>query len=55
MRTLIVLVVLVVALFLQLAQWLNPSRGYSNSERALQDIRVPVQTDDTELFQRFVD
>lgn len=55
MRTLIVLIVLVVALFFQLVQWLSPSRGNSNSERALQEIRVPVETDDTELYQRLVD
>jgi len=45
MRTFIVLIVLAGALFLQLAQWLSPFRGYSNSHQ----IQVPVDSDDRQL------
>jgi len=51
MRIFIVLIVLVGALFLQLAQWLSPFRGYSNSHQT----QIPVESDDTELLRRVVD
>jgi Skp family chaperone for outer membrane proteins len=55
MRTLVVLLILVIAFILQLAQWIRPSGGYANSERALQELRVPVEPNDTEHFQQPVD
>ncbi len=42
MRTFIVLVVLVGALLLQLAQWISPFRGYSSSHQT----QLPVESDD---------
>lgn len=51
MRTFIVLIVLVGALFLQLAQWLSPFRGHTNSQRT----QVPVESDDNQRFRQIVD
>lgn len=55
MRTFVVLLVLVIAFFLQLSRWMSLSGGHANSERALQELRVPVEPNDTECFQQPVD
>ena len=51
MRIFIVLIVLVGALFLQLAQWLSPYHGYSNSHQT----QIPVEPGDTALLRPVVD
>jgi len=51
MRTFIVLLVLVGALFLQLAQWLSPFRGHANNHQT----QVPVESDDNQPLRQIVD